>query len=44
MTKASQHFGNSVVIFTTDGNHDSDLKCGKTDGAYATVDFGVTCK
>jgi len=30
----------AAVIFTTDGNADYFLKCGKIKGAYATVDFG----
>ncbi|GAB6026786.1 hypothetical protein CHUAL_013282 [Chamberlinius hualienensis] len=32
--------GDSVVLFTTDGNDDYYLRCGKTPGLYATVDFG----
>lgn len=34
------YLGNEVVLFTTDGNADSFLNCGKTQGLYATVDFG----
>ena len=36
--------GSNVVIYTTDGDGDSFLKCGTVQGAYATVDFGVTSK
>jgi beta-galactosidase len=34
------YFGNDVVLFTTDGNDDYFLKCGKIDGIFATIDFG----
>ncbi|RWS12981.1 hypothetical protein B4U79_11152 [Dinothrombium tinctorium] len=37
-----QYVGNDVVLFTTDGDGDYYLKCGKIDGVYATIDFGVT--
>jgi len=33
--------GNKVVLFTTDGNGDGYLQCGKVPGVYATVDFGA---
>ena len=36
--------GSNVVIYTTDGDGDSYLKCGTVQGAYATVDFGITGK
>ncbi|RWS11181.1 hypothetical protein B4U80_10533, partial [Leptotrombidium deliense] len=32
--------GNDTVLFTTDGNSYTALKCGKIEGVYATVDFG----
>ena len=34
------YFGANVVFFTTDGNGDNNLKCGKIDNVFATVDFG----
>ena len=35
------HFlGPKTVLFTTDGDGDGFLKCGKIKEAYATVDFG----
>ena len=34
--------GNNVIIYTTDGDGDGYLKCGTIQGAYATVDFGIT--
>jgi len=34
--------GSGVILFTTDGNAQSYLKCGAVDGVYATVDFGPT--
>ena len=38
-----QHLGETVVLFTTDGNSEGFLKCGaNTKLFYATVDFGVT--
>ncbi|KAK2706516.1 hypothetical protein QYM36_016522 [Artemia franciscana] len=36
-----RHLGADTVLFTTDGNADGYLKCGKIPGAYATVDFGA---
>ena len=39
----SNILGDDVVLFTTDGAHDNDLKCGTlTPFLYATVDFGIT--
>ncbi|XP_046387722.1 beta-galactosidase [Ischnura elegans] len=35
-----QYIGTAAVLFTTDGNSDGYLKCGKIAGVYATVDFG----
>ncbi|KAG8231348.1 hypothetical protein J437_LFUL012258 [Ladona fulva] len=35
-----QYVGNAAVLFTTDGNADGYLKCGKIADVYATVDFG----
>ncbi|GFS06352.1 beta-galactosidase [Elysia marginata] len=34
--------GENTVIYSTDGDGAGYLKCGKIDGVYATVDFGVT--
>ncbi|XP_058476142.1 beta-galactosidase-1-like protein [Solea solea] len=37
-----RHFlGEDVVLFTTDGNTDKEMKCGTLEGLYATVDFGT---
>lgn len=33
--------GRDVILYTTDGADDENLKCGKVDGAYTTVDFGT---
>ena len=33
--------GKDVVLFTTDNDRDSALECGKIDGVFATVDFGI---
>ncbi|KAM7291243.1 putative beta-galactosidase precursor, partial [Ixodes scapularis] len=35
-----RHLGPDVLLYTTDGNGDRYLKCGKNDGAYTTIDFG----
>ncbi|KAG7167991.1 Beta-galactosidase-like 2 [Homarus americanus] len=35
-----QGLGDDVVLFTTDGDGASYLKCGKIPGVYSTVDFG----
>ncbi|XP_040359337.1 beta-galactosidase [Ixodes scapularis] len=35
-----RHLGPGVLLYTTDGNGDRYLKCGKNDGAYTTIDFG----
>ncbi|XP_054827031.1 beta-galactosidase-1-like protein [Eublepharis macularius] len=35
------HLGEEVVLFTTDGIKDLDLRCGTIQGLYATVDFGL---
>ncbi|XP_046336782.1 beta-galactosidase-like [Haliotis rufescens] len=40
--KVRSVLGNTVVIYTTDGDGDSYIKCGAIAGAYATIDFGVT--
>ncbi|GAB6026784.1 hypothetical protein CHUAL_013281 [Chamberlinius hualienensis] len=37
--KFREQLGDTVVLFTTDEAHDSNLLCGKTQGLYATVDF-----
>ncbi|KAK6165422.1 hypothetical protein SNE40_022351 [Patella caerulea] len=36
------HLGPKVVLFTTDGSADNLVECGKIEGVYATVDFGLT--
>ncbi|XP_053732178.1 beta-galactosidase-1-like protein isoform X1 [Synchiropus splendidus] len=33
--------GEDVVLFTTDGNTDGEMRCGTLQGLYATVDFGT---
>ena len=33
------HLGEDVVLFTTDGNRKSDLKCGTDKSLFATIDF-----
>lgn len=38
--KFRQYLGPNVVLFTTDGASLGFLKCGYTEGLYATVDFG----
>ena len=35
------YLGPKTVLFTTDGDGDYFLKCGKIKEAYATVDFGA---
>ncbi|XP_077518777.1 beta-galactosidase-like [Amblyomma americanum] len=35
------YLGDDVILYTTDGDADEYLKCGKLDGAYTTVDFGT---
>ncbi|KAH8040760.1 hypothetical protein HPB51_012930 [Rhipicephalus microplus] len=35
------YLGDDVIFYTTDGDNDKYLKCGKLDGAYTTVDFGT---
>jgi beta-galactosidase len=32
--------GKNVLLFTTDGDGDGYLQCGRVPGVYATVDFG----
>lgn len=34
------YLGDDVVLFTTDGNTDNELRCGSLQGLLATVDFG----
>ncbi|KHN73780.1 Beta-galactosidase [Toxocara canis] len=41
---AKSHFGDDVVLYTTDGGDDSYLKCGTIPGVFATVDFGPTSR
>lgn len=36
-----EHLGDKVILFTTDGNGDDYLKCGKIQDVYATIDFGA---
>lgn len=36
-----ENLGDNILLFTTDGGKDDTLKCGKIEGVYATVDFGV---
>lgn len=33
--------GDEVFLFSTDGDGDGYLQCGKISGVYATVDFGA---
>lgn len=40
--KARQILGPRSIIYTTDGDLQSNFQCGPTPGAYATTDFGVT--
>ncbi|KAK7075800.1 Beta-galactosidase-1-like protein [Halocaridina rubra] len=35
-----REFGHSVVLFTTDGDSTSFLKCGKIQEVFSTIDFG----
>ena len=35
-----KYLGPEVLMYTTDGDGDGYLRCGKTQGAYATIDFG----
>ena len=42
-TTFRQYLGQSIVLFTTDGDGDGYLKCGTlVPDLYATVDFGIT--
>lgn len=38
----SEKIGDKALLFTTDGNAVSYLRCGYVPGAYATVDFGTS--
>ncbi|CAD5111240.1 DgyrCDS569 [Dimorphilus gyrociliatus] len=38
---AKSVLGESIVLYTTDGNVAQDLKCGTYPGVFATVDFGT---
>lgn len=38
---ARHHLGDDAVLYTTDGDADSLLRCGKVEGAHTTVDFGT---
>ncbi|XP_062569954.1 beta-galactosidase-like isoform X5 [Saccostrea cucullata] len=40
--KARKILGPRAIIYTTDGDLQSNFECGPTPGAYATTDFGVT--
>ena len=35
-----EYLGNDVILFTTDGDTESELKCGTLPSLYSTVDFG----
>lgn len=35
------HLGKNVLLFTTDGNSQSYLRCGVVPNVYPTVDFGI---
>ena len=35
-----KYLGEDVLLFTTDGNGDYFLKCGKIDNVFSTIDFG----
>nr|XP_020647700.1 beta-galactosidase-1-like protein isoform X3 [Pogona vitticeps] len=35
------YLGEEVLLFTTDGTKESELRCGTLQGLYATVDFGL---
>ena len=35
-----EYLGNDVILFTTDGDGESYLKCGTLPSLYSTVDFG----
>uniref|UniRef100_A0A8W8MEV2 Beta-galactosidase n=1 Tax=Magallana gigas TaxID=29159 RepID=A0A8W8MEV2_MAGGI len=39
--KARQILGPRSIIYTTDGDLQSNFQCGPTPGAYATTDFGI---
>ncbi|XP_064489747.1 beta-galactosidase-like [Ornithodoros turicata] len=34
------YVGDDVILYSTDGDSDSLVKCGKNEGVYTTVDFG----
>ncbi|XP_076437105.1 beta-galactosidase-like [Babylonia areolata] len=40
--KVRTTLGNNIIIYTTDGSSVDDVQCGSTEGAYATIDFGIT--
>lgn len=35
-----QYLGKDVILFTTDGDSESFLKCGTLPSLFSTVDFG----
>ena len=37
----TNHLGNDVILFTTDGYSDNMMKCGGIPELYRTVDFGA---
>lgn len=39
--KTAEYLADDVLLFTTDGDGPSYLKCGQIPGIYATVDFGA---
>lgn len=36
-----EKIGSKAILYSTDGNSDSMVRCGYTQGVYATVDFGT---
>ncbi|KAL8573278.1 hypothetical protein ACOMHN_006689 [Nucella lapillus] len=40
--KARTILGDTVIIYTTDGDGIGYVECGRADGAYVTIDFGIT--
>ncbi|XP_059090616.1 beta-galactosidase-like [Tigriopus californicus] len=39
--KSWEHFGTDTLLYTTDGDSIDYVRCGRVQGAYATVDFGM---
>ncbi|KAK8784576.1 hypothetical protein V5799_009057 [Amblyomma americanum] len=38
------HLGNDLILYTTDGPSDEQVRCGKVDDVFTTVDFGTELK